>query len=142
MISKHKLLVFYRKNILKKFFLLKKKELFVFYGLLNTILTNIVLQISLFFLSTIVSTFLSQVFNLNFGYYLYSKKVFKVQIIKRNQFINYSIMNFLIWNINWFSIDKITALGISKNIAALLIIPLLALVSYLCQNYIIFKKKS
>lgn len=141
MISNHKLLVFYRKNILKKFFLLKKKELFVFYGLLNTILTNIVLQISLFFLSTIVSTFLSQAFNLNFGYYLYSKKVFKVQIIKRNQFINYSIMNFLIWNINWFSIDKITALGISKNIAALLILPLLALISYICQNYIIFKSK-
>ena len=141
MISNHKLLVFYRKNLIKKFFLLNKKELFVIYGLLNTFLTNIVLQISLYFFSTIVSTFLSQAFSLNFGYYLYSKKVFKVKNIKKNQFIYYSIMNLLIWNINWFSINKITALGISKNIAALLIIPLLALVSYLCQNYIIFKRK-
>ena len=142
MISNHKLLVFYRKNFIKKFFLLnKKKELFVIYGLLNTFLTNIVLQISLYFFSTIVSTFLSQAFSLNFGYYLYSKKVFKVKNIKKNQFIYYSIMNLLIWNINWFSINKITALGISKNIAALLILPLLALISYICQNYIIFKSK-
>ncbi len=141
MISNNKLLFSYRKNFFKKILLLNKKELFIFYGLLNTLLTNLVLQISLLFLSTIISTFLTQVFNLNFGYYLYTKKVFKVKIIKRNQFINYSIMNFLIWNINWFSIDKITALGISKNIAALLILPLLALISYICQNYIIFKSK-
>ena len=122
-------------------FLLNKKQLFIFYGLINTIFTNLLLQILLIFLSTVFSTFISQIFNLNFGYYLYTKKVFKVKIIKRNQFINYSIMNFLIWNINWFFIDIINKIGFSKNLAALLIIPLLALVSYLCQNYIIFKRK-
>ena len=121
-------------------FLLNKKQLFIFYGLINTIFTNLLLQILLIFLSTVLSTFISQIFNLNFGYYLYTKKVFKVKVLKKKQFLKYSIMHFLIWNINWFFIDTINTNGFSKNLAAFLIIPFLALVSYLCQNFIIFKK--
>ena len=121
-------------------FLLNKKQLFIFYGLINTIFTNLLLQILLIFLSTVFSTFISQIFNLNFGYYLYTKKVFKVRVIKKKQYLKYLIMHFLIWNINWFCIDIINKIGFSKNLAALLMLPFLAVISYLCQNYIIFKK--
>ena len=81
-----------------------------------------------------------KIFNLNFGYYLYTKKVFKVRVIKKKQYLKYLIMHFLIWNINWFCIDIINKIGFSKNLAALLMLPFLAVISYLCQNYIIFKK--
>ena len=121
-------------------FFLNKKKLFIFYGLINTIFTNLLLQILLIFLSTVFSTFISQIFNLNFGYYLYTKKVFKVRGIKKKQYLKYLIMHFLIWNINWFCIDIINKIGFSKNLAALLMLPFLAVISYLCQNYIIFKK--
>tara|TARA_Y100000589_G_scaffold208783_1_gene196913 strand:- start:293 stop:679 length:387 start_codon:yes stop_codon:yes gene_type:complete len=121
-------------------FFLNKKKLFIFYGLINTIFTNLLLQILLIFLSTVFSTFISQIFNLNFGYYLYTKKVFKVRVIKKKQYLKYLIMHFLIWNINWFCIDIINKIGFSKNLAALLMLPFLAVISYLCQNYIIFKK--
>ena len=121
-------------------FFLNKKQLFIFYGLINTIFTNLLLQILLIFLSTVLSTFISQIFNLNLGYYLYTKKVFKVKFFKKNQFFKYSIMHFLIWNMNWFCIDTLNNIGFSKNLAALLSLPFLALISYLCQNFIIFKK--
>ena len=60
-----------------------KKVLFLIYGLLNVLTTNLLLQISLLFLPTIFATFISQIFNLNFGFYLYGLKVFKVKFLSK-----------------------------------------------------------
>ena len=68
-----------------------KKLLFVFYGILNTLLTNILLQITLLLFPIILSTFISQIFNLNFGYYLYGKKVFQVKYFRKAQYLKYLI---------------------------------------------------
>lgn len=115
-----------------------KQFLFVFYGALNTFLTNILLQITLFFFPIIISTLISQIFNLNFGYYLYGKKVFKVKYLRKKQYLKYLSSNFVIWNINWILISTLNSYNISKNLAALIVIPFLALISFMYQKYFIF----
>ena len=115
-----------------------KKFLFIFFGVLNTFLTNILLQITLFFFPIIFSTLISQIFNLNFGYYLYGKKVFKVKNLRKKQYLKYVSSNFIIWNINWIVISTLNSYNISKNLAALIVIPFLALVSFMYQKYFIF----
>ena len=115
-----------------------KKFLFIFYGILNTFLTNILLQITLFFSPIILSTLISQIFNLNLGYYLYGKKVFKVKYLRKKQYLKYVSSNFIIWNINWILISTLNSYNISKNLAALIVIPFLALVSFMYQKYFIF----
>ena len=118
---------------------INEKKLFIFYGLLNVIFTNIILQTSLIFFPTILATFLSQLFNLNFGYYIYGKKVFKVNKLKKRSFINYLFLNLIIWNINWCLISFLNYFNISKNISALALIPFLALLSYSYQKFFIFR---
>ena len=116
----------------------KKQFLFIFFGILNTFFTNFLLQILLFFFPIIISTFISQIFNLNFGYYLYGKKVFQVKYLRKRQYLKYLISNFIIWNINWILISSLNSYNISKNIAALIVIPFLALISFMYQKYFIF----
>ena len=126
--------LFFLKTKLRK----NKKLLFIFYGILNTFFTNILLQVSLFFFPIILSTLLSQIFNLNFGYYLYGKKVFQVKYFTKKQYLKYLISNFIIWNINWIFISSLISYNISKNLAAFLVIPFLALISFIYQKYFIF----
>ena len=118
---------------------INEKKLFIFYGLLNVFFTNVILQMSLIFFPTLLSTFLSQLFNLNFGYYTYGKKVFKVNKFKKRDFINYLILNLILWNLNWIIITFLNIFNISKNISALALIPFLSLLSYTYQKYFIFR---
>ena len=117
---------------------IQEKKLFIFFGVLNVFFTNIILQITLTFFSTFLATFLSQLFNLNFGFYIYGKKVFKVNKLKKSYFINYFLLNIFLWNINWCIISFLTIFNISKNISALALVPFLALLSYLYQKYVVF----
>ena len=115
-----------------------KKTLFIFFGILNTLLTNILLQISLLLFPIITSTFISQIFNLNFGYYLYGKKVFGVRYLRKRQYLKNLIISLFLWNINWILITFLNSYNISKNLAALIVIPFLALISFICQKNYIF----
>ena len=53
-----------------------KKTLFLIFGLINVFLTNLIIQVFLVFFSIIFSTFVGQLFNFLFGFFLYGKKVF------------------------------------------------------------------
>jgi putative flippase GtrA len=112
---------------------------FLFLGIVNTLLTNLLLQICLFLFSTVLATFLSQMFNFLFGYHFYSTKVFKVGSHKFSFFMKYIFVVLVSWNIIWITIDYLYSLGISKNLTAILIIPPLALFSYCMQKYFVFK---
>ena len=59
-----------------------QKGLFLFYAIFNTLLTNLLLQVLLLVNPIALSTLISQFFNLNLGFYLYSKKVFGVKTFK------------------------------------------------------------
>ena len=52
-----------------------EKRLFLFYGGLNFLITNIILQINLLIMPIILATILSQLINLIIGYYFYGEKV-------------------------------------------------------------------
>ena len=117
-----------------------KKVLFLIYGLINLLITNFLLQISLLFLPTIFATFISQIFNLNFGFYLYGLKVFKVKFLDKKIYLKYLFFHFLLWILNWFLINYIYSYNISKNLAALFVVPFLALISFVYQKNIVFIK--
>ena len=115
------------------------KSRFIFFGFINIFLTNIILQILLISTTSIKATFVSQMANFFLGYYFYGKKVFNVRKLKIEIFLKYLILVLLLWNINWTLIDYFHSFGISKNIVSLVIVPFLALISYLTQKYFIFK---
>ena len=120
---------------------LKQGKNFLLLGSINFIITNIFLQLFLLKLPIIMATFLSQIINISLGYFLYSYFVFKVKKNSYGNILKYLILAFVLWQLNSFLILKIsTNFLISKNIAALLIIPLLTFLSFLSQKYFIFKK--
>ena len=75
------------------------------------------------------STILSQIVNLIIGYYLYGKMVFKFKKVKNN-FRKYFLLSLIIWLINDRFIRTMFSFGLNKNLAAILIIPFLTLISY------------
>ena len=115
------------------------KYRFIFFGFINIFQTNIILQILLICTTSIKATFVSQMANFFLGYYLYGKKVFKVRKLKKEIFLKYLILVLLLWNMNWMLIDYFYSFGISKNIASLVIVPFLALISYVSQKSVVFK---
>ena len=131
---KHSRFISFRNSELKR----RKKVLFIFYGSINFFLTNLILQINILFLPTVMATFISQVFNLNFGFYSYGIKVFKVKCLSKNRYFRYIFLHIFLWNINWLLIDFINSYNVSKNLAALIVLPFLAVISYLYQKKIVF----
>ena len=113
---------------------------FIILGLLNIFITNIILQIIILLLPLWISTFLSQMFNLIFGFFIYSKLVFNLRKNKLNSFLKYFLFSIFIWNFNALLISGMNYyLNINVRISAFLTIPLLAILSFYFQKKIIFK---
>ena len=125
--------------MLKNLQINKQKKLFLVFGFLNFLITNAVLQISLLFSSILFSTILSQMINLLIGYYLYGKKVFKLNKLTNLVFRKYFVLAFIIWILNFSIIRLFFFLGVNKNISALLVIPFLVMISYFFQKRYVFK---
>ena len=122
----------------------KTKSKFLFFGILNFLVTQIILGLSLLLLPVYLATFISQTTNFLIGYYVYSRFVFdfKKKYLSKN-FILYLTYAILIWLINWLSIYFINInFKINKNIIAILILPFLVICSYLVQKNIIFKRRN
>ena len=118
---------------------LRRKTLFIFYGALNVLITNIFLQFLLIIIPIIYATLASQIFNFLFGFYFYGKKVFKIYALTKRHFFKYILLNILVWNLNWIVIEQISTYGLSKNISSLIIILPLAIFSYAVQKTFIFR---
>ena len=114
---------------------------FIFFGTINTLLTNILLQILINLLPLWVSTFLSQLLNLIIGFFSYSFFVYKVRKIHIKQFIKFLILSIFSWNLNALIIYLMhDLLNINIRLAALLTLPLLASFSFFAQKKFIFYK--
>ncbi len=125
----------------KKFFLKDEKIRFLFYGSVNSLLSNIVLQVFLLIVKISVATFICQVFNLVLGYFLYGSKVFGISNFSKNKFGLYCILALTSWQLNWLIISTLTyKLDLSSNISAIIVLPFIALWSYLIQKLFIFRK--
>ena len=116
-----------------------EKRLFLLFGIINFLITNTVLQISLLILPTVLATVLSQVVNFLIGYNLYGKKVFKLDILNKLNFKKYLFLATFLWISNFLLIQSLYYIGFNKNLVAFLIIPLLVAISYLSQKYYVFK---
>mgnify|MGYP001379229669 CR=1 FL=1 len=125
--------------MLKNLQINKQKKLFIFFGFLNFLITNAVLQISLLFTPIFFSTILSQMINLLIGYYLYGKKVFKLNKLTNLVFRKYFVLAFILWFLNFSIIRLFYYVGVNKNISALFVIPLLVMISYFFQKRYVFK---
>ncbi len=129
--------------LLKRISFLHKgqKRSFLIAGITNVILTNLCLQFLLFnaLFEIRICTFISQVFNMVFGYGIYSKFIFKVKKVAKFKFISkYLILMFVMWLTNVKGIYIGSSWNISESISALIMIPVLAVMSYLIQKYWIF----
>ena len=129
-------------NNVSQFLKINLKLRFIFIGFINVLLTNALLVISINLLPLWLSTFISQFFNLMFGYFLYSYFVFKVNKISINHFNKYLLLALITWNINFLFIQFMTDLfSLNKRTAALIAIPFLALFSFMFQKKFIFINK-
>ena len=126
-------------NISNRYNTLGTKRLFLLFGSINFILSNIFLQVSLVFLPTFLATIFSQLINLMIGYYLYGKKVYKLNKYSNSVLKRYLLIAGLSWLINFSLIQFLFSFGINKNYTAVFIIPLLLSFSFLCQKYYVFR---
>ena len=116
-----------------------EKRLFLTFGILNFLITHLVLQISLLLISTLFATVLSQIVNIVIGYFLYGKKVFKLKELNKFVFKRYLFLAVILWMLNFVFIQFFFYVGVNKNITAILIIPLLVGISYFSQRNFVFK---
>ena len=122
-------------------FKLKNKQLyFLIFGILNFLITNLVLQVSLLFLPIFISTIISHFINIILGCILYGRRVFGVKKITLKILKRYLILAIFLWVTNASLISFLYKMGINKNIAALLLVPLLVVISYSTYNKYVFKK--
>ena len=123
-----------------KLLLRGRKRLFLFYGVANFLVTNSVLHLLLLVIPIYLATIVSQISNLIIGFYLYGKKVFRMNNLTYKELSKYILLASFIWILNYVSIRIMYENGIHKNLAAILNIPLLVLISYFFQKRYIFVK--
>ena len=140
-LNQHSIRQFILRKIFFKINFDKKINRFIFYGLLNLFLTNLVIQILLFFIDSIFATLIGQIINFYLGFNLYCYRVFKIKNFKINYLIKYIFLHFFLWNLNWFLIEFFYNYNFSKNIVSLLLIPFLGFISYFSQKNIVFVKE-
>ena len=116
-----------------------EKRLFLIFGILNFLITNVVLHFSLLLIPTIFATILSQLVNLLMGYYLYGKKVFNFKNLNKFVFKKYLLLAIILWILNFALIQSFFNFGVNKNLTAIFIVPLLVAISYLTQRNFVFK---
>ena len=131
--------------MLKKYFkknnFIKQGRDFLLFGTLNFLITNLVLQVSLFIFKIWLATLISQSLNFIIGYFLYSKYVFKVKIGSKLRLLKFLILSISAWYINLFLIVFFSNyFSISSNFGAGLAIPIIVIFSFFSQRFLIFKK--
>ncbi len=121
-----------------------RKRRFGAAGVINLVSTNIILQLLLSSQLTpiVTATLISQAYNGIFGYSIYGKWVFKSKNLLRwpNQ-LSYTALMTSIWILNMLGIQALSssAVGLSRNWAALAMITPLAMISYIIQKFAIFR---
>lgn len=111
-------------------------------GIINVVLTNLVLQVLLIssLVSVAAATLISQAINSCLGYAIYGKMVFKAQGLRHHRpLLRYAVLMIAMWVLNATGIAGGEALGINKNLAAAALIPCLAVLSYIVQKYWVFR---
>lgn len=120
-----------------------QKRRFGVAGIINVLITNAALQALLAsnLASVAVATLISQSINTILGYAIYGKLVFGAKGLRgKEPVIRYGVLMIAMWLLNAVGIELGTALSLSKNSAAILMVPYLAVLSYIAQKYWVFRK--
>ena len=120
-----------------------QKRRFGVAGIINVLITNAALQALLAsnLASVAVATLISQSINTILGYAIYGKLVFEAKRLRqREPVIRYGLLMIAIWILNATGIELGSVLSLNKNAAAILMIPCLAVLSYIAQKYWVFRK--
>ena len=80
---------------------LGRKRLFLFYGITNFFITNLILHLLLLVIPIFLATIASQITNLTIGIYLYGKKVFKMKNLTYQEFTKYILLASFNWTLNY-----------------------------------------
>ncbi len=124
---------------MNKTLLVGQRRRFLFYGFLNVLITQTALQLMLLTFSTKFATFAAQVINISLGFLLYGKRVFMVKHLTLYIAFRYTLISILLWVLNWFFIYILNDYGYSRNLSAIIILPFLALLSFLLQKLFVFR---
>ena len=120
-----------------------QKRRFGVAGIINVIITNAALQTLLAsnLASVAVATLISQSINTILGYAIYGKLVFGAKRLREKEpVIRYGLLMVAMWLLNAAGIELGTVSDISKNFAAILMVPCLAVLSYFAQKHWVFRK--
>jgi putative flippase GtrA len=117
-----------------------QKRRFLLLGGMNALITNLALQLMLLVAPIVIATFFSQVINMILGYLLYGKLVFNVSERSVRTLLAFACVSLFVWCLNWFGILALVSLGFTKNLGALILVPLLPIASYLLQKYLVFSR--
>ena len=118
---------------------LGRKRRFLLFGSLNVLVTNACLQVLLRIIPIGAATLFSQLINLLLGFVLYGKYVFRVNRLTRRSAVLYAIASAIIWLVNWGGILFLARHGVQRNLAALVMMPVLPLISYGMQRRFVFQ---
>ena len=117
-----------------------EKRRFLVLGGINSLVTNVALQAMLLVIPIVFATFLSQIINMALGYLLYGKLVFKVSRLRSRSLMSFACVSLFVWCLNWFGIVAFVFAGLTKNVAALVLVPLLPIASYFLQKHFVFSR--
>ena len=118
-----------------------RKRRFLISGIINTLITNLVLQALLISETASVgmATFISQICNGCVGYIVYGNLVFNSNSSKRiKTIIRYCSWLTVSWLINWLGIALLSSRGLMENLGGVIMIGPLACTSYIIQKNWIF----
>ena len=121
----------------------RQKRRFGVAGIINVLITNAALQSLLAsnLASIAVATLISQSINTILGYAIYGKLVFGAKGLReREPIIRYGVLMIAMWLLNATGIELGAAVSLSKNAAAIVMVPCLAVLSYSAQKYWVFRK--
>lgn len=102
--------------------------------------TQLILHISLIYLSIPNSIFIAYVSYLPLGYYFYGYKVFNFRKFNIKNFCNYIFLGIILYLLNTFGSLLIHQQGINKNLSVLINMPFIAIISFYYQKYFVFKR--
>ena len=117
------------------YFLKKSISRFVLFGLFNTILSNLLLLLLLEILPISISALISQIFHAISGYVFGKFKIFK----RYGSPLKFFFLVIFSWSLQWQLIKILKYIGYDNLYSVLMVVPLLAVISYLIQKKLIFK---
>ena len=116
-------------------FLTRKFYKFIVGGLLNTIISSLLLLLLLDFTNVGLATLITDLFHSFLAYFISSRKIF----YKKGRSKKYIIFIIVTWLLEWYLLESLISLDFSKITSIIILAPIMALISYSLQKFYVFR---